>query len=36
MLKHYSFSNLCVVSTAGDLVVVAATGMLFTGQKVET
>ena len=39
MAKDYSFSNFGVVSTAVDLavvVVVATTGMLFTGQKVET
>ena len=39
MAKDYLFSNFGVVSTAVDLavvVVVATTGMLFTGQKVET
>ena len=38
MTKDYSFSNSGVASTAADLavVVVVATGMLFTGQKVET
>ena len=39
LIKDYSFSNSGVVSTAVDLavvVVVATTGMLFTGQKIET
>ena len=38
MIKDYLFSNSGVVSTVADLgvVMVVATGMLFTGQKVET
>ena len=39
MTKDYLFSNSGVVSTVVDLVVVVVvvtTGMLFTGQKVET
>ena len=39
LTKDYLFSNSGVVSTAADLavvIVVATTGMLFTGQKVET
>ena len=39
LIKDYLFSNSGVVSTAVDLavvVMVATTGILFTGQKVET
>ena len=39
LTKDYLFSDFGVVSTAADLavvVMVATTGMLFTGQKIET